>query len=32
MRYDFVELRGFDRDAVHDLIAAARSWAEKQIE
>jgi len=31
LRYDFIELKGFDRETAHGLVAAVRVWAEKQI-
>lgn len=32
LRYDFIDLKGVDRTAAHELVASVRSWAEKQIE
>lgn len=31
MRYDFVELKGFDRGTAYDLVMSVRKWAEQQI-
>ena len=31
LRYDFIELKGVDRTAAHELVASVRSLAEKQI-
>jgi len=31
LRYDFIELKGFDRKAANELVAAVRVWTEKQI-
>jgi len=32
LRYDFIELKGFDRPAAHELAAAVRKWVEKQVD
>jgi len=31
LRYDFVELKGFDRGSAYDLVVSVRGWAAKQI-
>jgi len=31
MRYDFVELKGFDRRSSYDLVMSVRNWAEQQV-
>jgi len=31
LRYDFIELKGFDRPAAYELVEDVRKWAEKQI-
>lgn len=31
MRYDFVELKGFNRATAYDLVVSVRKWAELQI-
>jgi len=31
LRYDFIELKGFDRGSAHDLVVSVRAWAERQI-
>lgn len=31
LRYDFIELKGIDRDSAYGLVAAVREWAENQI-
>lgn len=31
LRYDFIELKGFDRPAAYELVAAVHMWAEKLI-
>jgi HEPN domain-containing protein len=31
MRYDFVELKGFNRGTAYDLVMSVRKWAEQQL-